>query len=214
VCLKTSACGNAVVESDETCDDGNCADGDGCSGDCQSIEPGWYCPLPGSLCRRMAKASSPADGGASHDTSTQCPVEGGVAGTGPSDPCDGGNAPRLPMCGDGVIDPDEECDDGNANSDGYGGCTMRCHLAPHCGDGIANGPEECDLGSYNGIEDGAGSCTLACTSPHFCGDGIVDTNLGEECDLGRLNGQHDMGCDSSCQRDPWWFYCSCLGSGL
>ena len=52
-------------------------------------------------------------------------------------------------CGDGIIEPPEECDDGALNNNGdYGGCAPGCIYAPHCGDGIKNGPEECDEGRY------------------------------------------------------------------
>ena len=34
----------------EACDDGNSADNDGCSANCKTIEPGYACPTPGSLC--------------------------------------------------------------------------------------------------------------------------------------------------------------------
>lgn len=38
-------CGNAILESGETCDDGNAVSGDGCSGLCL-VEQGWECTLP------------------------------------------------------------------------------------------------------------------------------------------------------------------------
>lgn len=45
-----AVCGNSAVEGIEQCDDGNTADGDGCSGDCLLKEDGYGCPNPGSLC--------------------------------------------------------------------------------------------------------------------------------------------------------------------
>jgi cysteine-rich repeat protein/predicted outer membrane repeat protein len=35
-------CGDGLVRGDESCDDGNTADGDGCGADC-TLEPGWQC---------------------------------------------------------------------------------------------------------------------------------------------------------------------------
>lgn len=32
----TAVCGNSIVETGETCDDGNTVDGDGCSSTCQN----------------------------------------------------------------------------------------------------------------------------------------------------------------------------------
>lgn len=37
----------------EACDDGNTVSGDGCSGDCQTIEYGWECPTWGNPCRLL-----------------------------------------------------------------------------------------------------------------------------------------------------------------
>jgi cysteine-rich repeat protein len=47
-CISTSTCGNGVVQSSESCDDGNDDNGDGCSANC-NVETGWTCvsPLPG-----------------------------------------------------------------------------------------------------------------------------------------------------------------------
>ena len=118
------------------------------------------------------------------------------AGTVPSAPAayqscaDGGqDAGEASVCGDGVISPGEQCDDGDLNTDqGYGTCTTRCKIGPFCGDGQVNGPEECDLGSGNGKVDGKGGCSFGYSSPHYCGDSIIDSDRGEQCDLGDLNG--------------------------
>src|SRR5689334_12351701 len=40
-----SLCGNSVVETHETCDDGNKTPGDGCSDVCR-VEPGYSCATP------------------------------------------------------------------------------------------------------------------------------------------------------------------------
>ena len=39
-----SKCGNGVVEGGEACDDGNTANGDGCSSQCQ-VPPLRLCPM-------------------------------------------------------------------------------------------------------------------------------------------------------------------------
>ena len=61
-----------------------------------------------------------------------------------------------PYCGDGNLDPGEECDDGN-NIDGDG-CSAVCTIEPYCGDGNLDPGEECDDG--NNI-DGDG-CNADC----------------------------------------------------
>lgn len=66
-------------------------------------------------------------------------------------PCDQaptGNRPtaprdRLAICGDGIVDPGEACDDGPNNADYEpGACRTTC-VAPSCGDGVADPGEFC-----------------------------------------------------------------------
>ena len=84
-----------------------------------------------------------------------------------------------PICGDGEINGDEECDDGLANSD-TAACTSICKLA-FCGDGlIQTGKEACDRELKNG--DGSyGGCTDLCQLGPHCGDKIHQVDH-EECD--------------------------------
>ena len=42
-------CGDGVIDSGETCDDGNSTSGDGCNAQCQ-LTPGWECTTPGQPC--------------------------------------------------------------------------------------------------------------------------------------------------------------------
>lgn len=83
----------------------------------------------------------------------------------------------VPRCGNGVKDPGEQCDDGNATD--TDGCTIACKL-PRCGDGAKQRDEQCDDG--NAIDDDG--CTNKCTLPR-CGDGIVQRD--EQCDGGGNN---------------------------
>jgi cysteine-rich repeat protein len=94
---------------------------------------------------------------------------------------------REPGCGDGFVDPGEECDDGNA--DDTDSCTSACRFA-RCGDGIVwKGVEGCDDG--NGVD--SDGCRNHCAVP-TCGDGVVQA--GEECDDG--NADDTDGCTSRC----------------
>ncbi len=43
------SCGDAILDADETCDDGNTVDGDGCDSTC-TTEAGWSCPAGGTTC--------------------------------------------------------------------------------------------------------------------------------------------------------------------
>ncbi|HJL16005.1 MAG TPA: DUF4215 domain-containing protein [Sandaracinaceae bacterium LLY-WYZ-13_1] len=96
-------------------------------------------------------------------------------------------------CGDGVVDPDEECDDGNTFAGD--GCDAFCRLegTSVCGDGIIEGGEECDDGN---VVSGDG-CDATCRIEAVCGNGAVEP--GEECDDGNLT--PGDGCDAFCRRE-------------
>ncbi|HRI08405.1 MAG TPA: hypothetical protein PKW35_11330 [Nannocystaceae bacterium] len=95
----------------------------------------------------------------------------------------------LPVCGDGVVDLGEECDDAGQNGPGYA-CTAACKYNV-CGDGDQGPGEECD----DGNSENADACTLDCTVA-ACGDGVVQDN--EECDLGGKNGD-GQACNGTCK---------------
>jgi cysteine-rich repeat protein len=111
--------------------------------------------------------------------------------------------PPPPVCGNGVMEAGEQCDDGNS-LDGDG-CSASCTNEPpppYCGDGNMDAGEECDDG---GNADGDG-CSAACTievPPPYCGDGTMDA--GEECDDG--NADNGDGCSSTCTNEPPPPYC-------
>lgn len=95
----------------------------------------------------------------------------------------------APVCGNGVLEEGEECDDGNLEV--RDACLPTCKNAA-CGDGIVwTGMEECDDG--NGVDD---SCTNGCAMGG-CGDGIVWIGQ-EECDDG--NQSNDDACTNLCQK--------------
>ncbi|MDC0669217.1 DUF4215 domain-containing protein [Nannocystis radixulma] len=126
------------------------------------------------------------------------------------------------VCGDGIVDPGEECDDGPDNAD-TGSCTVDCAhnvcgdgkvgpgegcddgndidgdgctnaCAPStCGDGIVAPTEGCD----DGNADDSDACTSACT-PAVCSDGFLQPGLGEQCDDGPDNAD-EAACTTSCQ---------------
>lgn len=74
-----------------------------------------------------------------------------------------------PSCGDGVLQPDEECDDGN--DDPGDACLPTCVLAT-CGDGFIHQPvEQCDDGRDNHPFEPS-SCRPDCRVP-VCGDGAL-----------------------------------------
>lgn len=63
-------------------------------------------------------------------------------------------------CGDGRLDPGEECDDGEANSDAApDACRSTCLLAS-CGDAVTDADEACDDGGPLGGDGCAPDCTI------------------------------------------------------
>jgi cysteine-rich repeat protein len=95
------------------------------------------------------------------------------------------------MCGDGVVDEGEACDDGNnINGDG---CSASCTIEAYCSDGVLDIGESCDDG--NNI-DGDG-CSSECGIEPFCGDGNLGP--GEQCDDG--NNDNGDGCSALCETE-------------
>ncbi len=81
-------------------------------------------------------------------------------------------------CGDGIVEPDEACDDGN--TDDTDACLATCTLAS-CGDGVVQvGVEGCDDGNTDDTDACLAICTLA-----SCGDGVVQAGV-EVCDDANL----------------------------
>ncbi len=84
--------------------------------------------------------------------------------------CDGAVWRTLAdTCGNGVLEPGEECDDGN-NSDGDG-CNSTCK--PVCGDGFKVGKEECD--DKNNVD------TDACSNQCVAGYATIQGKPGVSC---------------------------------
>ena len=107
----------------------------------------------------------------------------------------------APICGDGIVEGDEVCDDG-MNNGTYGGCMPGCRArAPFCGDTIVTSPETCDdgtnLATYGGTMR---ACGPGCMFAPFCGDGVVSN--GELCDQGAMNGAGYGFCSAVCTIGP------------
>jgi cysteine-rich repeat protein len=84
-------------------------------------------------------------------------------------------------CGNGEVDPGEECDDSLENSDVIpDACRTTCRDAA-CGDGVVDADEECDDGN---LTDGD-SCDSECLpTDGVCGNGVLEAD--EDCDDGNL----------------------------
>lgn len=94
-----------------------------------------------------------------------------------------------PVCGDGQIDPGEQCDNASGNGDA-GLCTAACKHAV-CGDGLVSPLEQCD--DTNDVDDDG--CNNECRHD-TCGDG--QPGPGEACDNGAGNSDRGL-CTTACQ---------------
>ena len=171
-------CGDNVIDTGETCDDGNQQGGDECGLDCKPYVAGcgngWI--DPGEECDNGDKNSN--------NTPDAC-----------RENC------TLPYCGDMVVDSGEQCDKGTKNNDDLpNACRTNCLLA-HCGDDVIDNGEQCDDGADNA--DAPDHCKTDCKTP-YCGDLVVDPGLGEQCDWGPDNS--DLAPDS-CRKDCKFWFC-------
>jgi hypothetical protein len=88
------------------------------------------------------------------------------------------------ICGDGVLEPPEACDDGPYNSDTTpSACRTSCTFA-RCGDGVVDLGESCDEGSANSNVNPDATCRRNCALA-TCGNDAIDE--GEQCDDGAGN---------------------------
>src|SRR5690606_22743623 len=139
----------------------------------------------------------------------------------PGEPC-----VLLPVCGNGIRERGEQCDDGQADPESGDGCSETCQqedgfFCPPgqscaelaCGDGLRtpNAARD-DGGEQNG--DGCSSncqvetgwyCSGSGCKP-ICGDGLI--RGAEECDDG--DKESGDGCSSACREEPFY---ECDNSG-
>jgi cysteine-rich repeat protein len=138
----TSQCGNGSIGYGEACDDGNTADGDGCSSTCLHEGSASVVALcgngvvePGETCDKIAGVWPLR---CDHNTCLR-------SGT---DQCPAGVPGATACCGNGVVEVGEDCDTT------AGGCSNRCLLQgssvsystpSFCGDGLPLGiGEQCE----------------------------------------------------------------------
>ncbi len=154
-----TTCGNGDFHGDgKDCDDGNVANGDGCSSDClhEPSQPSTVLAAvcgngileKGETCEATMVNGSPVF--APGCDSSSCLHTGTLS-------CMPGQ--NLSCCGNAVLDPGEDCDDGNTAS--KDGCSSSCLL-------------EGSSAYYSAVPSGI--------APSFCGNGYLEK--GEQCEVG------------------------------
>jgi cysteine-rich repeat protein len=164
-------CGDGVVAASEACDDGDTADGDGCSATC-TVSPGYTCSGAPSVCVTacgdgMISGTEQCDDGdaeAGDGCSAACAREPGWV-------CSGAPSTCVASCGDGVVTGAEACDDGDL--DAGDGCDASCVVedgytctgapsacATTCGDGTMTGAEACDDGNTVELDGCSNECRV------------------------------------------------------
>jgi cysteine-rich repeat protein len=189
--LLLSACGDFSLAPAEECDDGNIKDDDFCSATC-TIEPG-YEPRVGD---GILTQGEECDDGNTRDgdgCNSQGLLENGSCGDGIvqhllDEQCEQAiHDPKLPykcgddcrylslFCGNGDLDPGEQCDEGPRNSSLLPDhCRANCS-AFRCGDSVLDAAEQCDDG--NRIPgDG---CDRFCRSEHGVASDVIYLLGGE-----------------------------------
>ncbi len=161
-----STCGDGITDDreGEQCDDGNDRDGDGCDRDCTpSCAAASDCD-DGRACNGAETCSATATcaNGTPLADGTVCVMSEGGAGACRAGVC------ALVGCGDRMVVPPEECDDGNVE-DGDGcdsDCTFTCESDTECSDGDpCNGTETCAVATHLCSPGTALECPMmACAS--------------------------------------------------
>ncbi|HSD89000.1 MAG TPA: DUF4215 domain-containing protein [Kofleriaceae bacterium] len=205
-----SVCGDQFVTApNEECDDANSTQGDGCDNNCK------YSCLSSDSTRNCTPTDPCQGQGTCNDTTHICSAGTPLAdntscGTGGY--CKTGTCTQ-PVCGNGAVEPGEQCDDGASNGQAGDGCKSNCTFA------CVNPATDCAAASFcemntcttshvcAAVADPSKenmSCGLnlvcksgSCVAPTAtCGNGVVET--GEQCDFGTSNGA-GTGCETNCQ---------------
>lgn len=140
-------------------------------------------------CNEPMATQTEGDEDASTSTSrlTDASATSGSGGSSSEPVTSGSTGGGLGVCGDGVAEDEEECDDGNPSANDA--CLPTCKSAT-CGDlSVQLGIEECDDGNQVDTDH----CTNACMYA-TCGDGIQGP--GEGCDDGNQIDKDD--CSNDC----------------
>lgn len=110
-----------------------------------SLASGCFDPTEGSSVDTESGSTGAGEAGSSSTEATMATQPTGEEGTVSGSADESGTSGEA-VCGNGIVEDGELCDDG-VNDGSYGHCNPGCMvLGPYCGDGTVNGPEPCDDG--------------------------------------------------------------------
>jgi cysteine-rich repeat protein len=188
----TPLCGDGLIISPETCDDGNTNSEDGCSATCQveCVNPQTDCPAP-SQCQiavcdptkgngAICGTNNASDGATCNDTnactqSDTCQA-GSCTGSNPvictaQDQChDAGTCNlQIGVCSNPIRPDGTTCNDGNSQTTNdrcqTGNCEGDLPPASTCGNGIIEAGETCDDANLRNGDGCSSTCQDECVNP-------------------------------------------------
>ena len=121
--------------------------------------------------------------------------------------CENDNDNNASVCGNSIVEGDEQCDDGNDVDDDE--CSNACmkneqkpqENEPKCGNGTVEGDEQCDDGNDVDDDECSNTCVINEQKPQEnepkCGNGNVEGD--EQCDDG--NDVDDDECSNTCVKN-------------
>jgi cysteine-rich repeat protein len=206
ICQPESICGNGILNPGEECDDNNLTAGDGCDGQCRrefcgdgivQAGLGEECDdgnnRNGDACVVGCRNAFCGDGFLQRGVEECEPPNTTV--------CDATcqDVPPPPACGDGILNPGEQCDDGNSSN--KDNCLTIC-IAATCGDGFVHTKgsppfEQCDDGNVAPGDGCSPSCTTECGNGVIdgaCSQGTVGTACSTDADCDTAPGAGDGAC--------------------
>ncbi len=170
VCEASNTCGNGTLEMGEGCDDGGTDPGDGCDASCL-VELGDACNDDDIGAIENASCASGA-----------CDRTGGAPGV----------CVMAGICGNGVLETGEGCDDGGVDPDD--GCDASCLVEIDAPCNALEPGALGDLSCASGLCNTGGGSPGVCRVPPGCGNGVLDE--GEGCEDG--NNEPGDGCSAAC----------------
>lgn len=216
---KREGCGNGNVDPGEDCDPPGSTTNGGivCSADCKfevcgngKIDPDNHEQCDDGSNNSDTPCTTPAYNNPPDTCSnctTSCTIRTVIGPSCGNHVCDVGDGENITNCaqdcagcGNGAIDPGEDCDNGSGNTDtacptpAYNNppntcstcttsCTVKTVLGPYCGDAVCSDGENFS------------TCPTDCTG---CGNGVVEGN--EQCDNGAQN--TDTPCATPAYHNP------------